>query len=242
MEMYNDRQNGYCYEFDSEMSSEFEDDLGEIDYPDEPMFSYETEQLMDILDIDLETLVSDLGEQDEQTTISSIILYAVQRLEEYVYDDSIFKVEEILKNDGLNFVDEYKQTELLHIACVYGCPDMVEILCRYNIDGYNWQLGTDMEMNLDFERVFENLQVIIEMGYFEQFGEFLVNILWFSDNLPRQGRRCIINYLYKQHLLEKIQENYLKKEVKDQFIRQFLPSVSRIVPFGVNYLILEYMC
>jgi len=213
--------------------------FGEIDYPDEPELDYETENLMEVLDVEIDTEHYD---NDPELIKEAVVIHASQRLEEFILDGSIFKVEEVLNRSGLNYLDDFKQTELLQLACLFCCPSMVEVLCRHNINGYNWMLGTDIEINLDFDKTYDNLQVILIMNYFERFGEFLVDVLWFSDNLPRFGRRRIVNFLNENGLIGLIRENYLKREIKEQFDRQFIPTLNKIVPFGVDKIISSYLC
>lgn len=222
------------YEDEYEIMSDNES-FGEIDYPDEPEFGYETEELMDTLDVDYEVL--DYGEDDIK---DAVILHASQRLEEYVLTENIDAVFEILKNDGLIFIDDWQQTSILQLACCHCCPGMVELLCKYDICGDNW---TNFEESFnDFEKVFDNLRVIVEMNYFYKIGEWLIYCLWESVNLPTQGRRRIVNYLNDTRLLTEVQHGYLKKEIKEQFNRQFLPSIETKFPFGVSHTIANYMC
>lgn len=226
MDYYND-YNDYM--------NDFNDGFGEIDYPDEPEFGYETDQMMSTLGIDYEVL--DYGEDDIK---EAIILHSSQRLEEYVLNENIEAAFEILKNGGLVYIDDWRQTDILQVACCHCCPSMVELLCKYDICGDNW--ANFEETFSDFEKAFDNFKIIVEMKYFYKIGEWLLYCLWESDTLPRRGRRRIVNYLNEVGLLTEVQDEYLKKEIKNQFDRQFLPSLETKFPFGVSHTIANYMC
>lgn len=206
-----------------------------LDYPEEPEFGYETEELIETMEIEME-FVDDFSHNVRE----SIIITVSQRLEDYILNEETVKVETVLKQNGLNFIDEFKQSYLLQLACLYSSSSIVELLCRYKLDG-TYVVNFLPEIT-DFEQVFENLRVIVDMNYFEQYGNYLVNALWFSDDMPMQGRRHLLNYLLQQDLLNYIEPNsQLRESIKDQFNRQFLPSLNQIVPFGVSHLIADYL-
>lgn len=226
------------YGYENEPMSDNEN-FGEIDYPEEPELNYETEQLMDTLDMDYETVVEQLNYTEEDIR-EAVILHASHRLEEYVLNENFGAVEEILKNNGLIFIDEYLQTNILQIACCHCCPNMIKLLCQYEICGDNW---TNFEETFtDFEKVFDNFKTIVDMNYFYKVGDWLLYCLWESDTLPRQGRRRIVNYLNETELLNEVRVEYMKKEIKEQFDRQFLPTLESKFPFGVNHIVSNYLC